>query len=344
MYVSQAHTVREVMNVLHLDKVTIPAEIKTALENGAHLVLSDSGGKDSEAMSRVLLALHAQNGWTGEIHIVHADLGRAEWSITMQYIEDCAKRFALPLHVVRHSFGDLVDGIKRRWAKRQDSPPWPSSAARWCTSDWKRSVIDRWIRNQFPADAVVICAMGLRAEESPARAKRPVFEIRENATAVTKNRIVYDWNPIHNFILADVWDILGYNLDELHTLQAAYKVAREAKDQATMGAMVADFKAHPAYLMGNERLSCAMCILASMNDLLNGAANHPDLYRELVDIEIETGFSFRQNLWLGDLLPELLAPQQRVAIEIVKARAVVTNEARKAAKKALAVTDCSDMV
>jgi hypothetical protein len=37
-----------------LNKIVLPVEIETALEHGANLVISISGGKDSDAMAELL--------------------------------------------------------------------------------------------------------------------------------------------------------------------------------------------------------------------------------------------------------------------------------------------------
>lgn len=253
------------------------------LENGAALVLSVSGGKDSDAMSHELLDRRKREGWTGEVRMIHADLGKAEWKETPAYVENLAERCGVPLHVTRHSYGDLIDGIRRRMdtlraeGRLDTTPPFPSSAARYCTSDWKRAPISRWIRNQYPTGNVV-CAMGLRAEESSARAKKPVFEVRDDCCS--KSRTVLNWNPILDWIVEEVW----YTID---TLGNGIK--------------------HPAYGFGNERLSCALCVLASQNDILNGAIHQPDTYEQLVILELESGWAFRQGFWLMDLKPELLS-------------------------------------
>ncbi len=64
-----------------------------------------------------------------------------------------------------------------------------------------------------------------------------------------------------------------------------------------------------AYSYGNHRLSCALCVLASLNDLINGAVHNPDTYREYCRIEAVTGYSFCKGFWLSDVKPELL-PQE----------------------------------
>jgi 3'-phosphoadenosine 5'-phosphosulfate sulfotransferase (PAPS reductase)/FAD synthetase len=258
-------------------EINITPEIEAALLAGAPLVISVSGGKDSDATTYALLDWLHQRGLKNEVHLVHADLGRAELKATPAHVEELARLTGLPLHIVRHSKFDLLDGIKNRMATRPEVPPWPSAEYRQCTSDWKRGPISKWIRNQFPTGTVV-CAMGLRADESPARAKKPVAKLR--ADCCSKVRTVYDWLPIHTQSKDDVWETIG---DRPH---------------------------HPAYDLGNDRVSCALCILANKGDLLNGATQDPELFREYCDIEIKSGFSFRHKFWLGHLAPQFLRADQ----------------------------------
>jgi len=58
-------------------------------------------------------------------------------------------------------------------------------------------------------------------------------------------------------------------------------------------------------------MSCSLCILASKADLLNGIEYHPEYYRQLVALELASGFSFRPGLWLADLRPDLLSDDLR---------------------------------
>jgi 3'-phosphoadenosine 5'-phosphosulfate sulfotransferase (PAPS reductase)/FAD synthetase len=148
---------------LPLFSVDVPDPI-TLLRDGAALVLSISGGKDSDAMSHHLLDLYQSEGWSGDVMMVHADLGVCvEWHQTPGYVRDFARRKNVPLHVVRWKHGDLIDRIWQRYHKDPSRPCWPSSQMRYCTSDLKRGPISRFLRQMFPSGNV-ICAMGLRAE------------------------------------------------------------------------------------------------------------------------------------------------------------------------------------
>lgn len=288
--------------------INTPDSITPILGKADALIVSISGGKDSDAM---LLALHdfrQQHGWNIPLIAIHCDVGRMEWRETLPHCEQMAEKYADEFHVLRHEL-DLVDGIKRRMATRPDAPPFPSSAARFCTAGWKREVCDKYIRQRWQQNATVIVAIGLRDEESRARAAKPDCWER-GSSAPTLNRSVYDWLPIRHWTLADVWNRLGYSLNDLHNLQAYYRAA----DSSLRRMQENVFGAHVAYLRGNERLSCALCVLGSQNDLRNGAEWNHDLYRELVQIEIESGFSFQEKKPLSNLRPDLLTPEQVTAI------------------------------
>lgn len=158
------------------------------LRDGAALVLSVSGGKDSDAMCHHLLERRQMEGWSGDVLMIHADLGaRVEWQQTPDYVQNLARRKGVPLHVVRWTHGDLIDRIWQRYYKDPSRPCWPSAQMRYCTADLKRGPISRAMRRLFPSGHV-ICAMGLRAQESQTRARRPAFALRTDSSAPTKGR------------------------------------------------------------------------------------------------------------------------------------------------------------
>lgn len=264
------------------------------LRDGAALVLSVSGGKDSDAMCHHLLERRQAEGWSGEAVMIHADLGaRVEWQQTPGYVQHLAQCKGVPLHIVRWTHGDLIDRIWQRYYKDPSRPCWPSAQMRYCTADLKRGPISREMRRLFPSGHV-ICAMGLRAQESQPRARRPIFSLRTDSSAPTKGRFVYDWLPIHDWTETDVWDCIRRH-GNIH---------------------------HEAYRLGNHRLSCALCVLASLNDLINGAAHSPDTYREYCRIEAVTGYSFRKDFWLSDLKPDLLPESTIIAVRDHKRKIV----------------------
>jgi 3'-phosphoadenosine 5'-phosphosulfate sulfotransferase (PAPS reductase)/FAD synthetase len=291
--------VREKILVTFKPILNFPDEVNQLVQyEGARLVISISGGKDSDAMAEIL------NRYTfspRQVHLVHADLGRAEWSMTNSYINRRAKELDLPLTVVQRPQGDLLQQMQDRMVKRPEVVPFPDAKNRYCASDQKRGQIDKFVRT---LEGPVIVAMGLRAEESPARAKRPPFQKNERIS--TKARPVYDWLPIHHFSLADVWDTLGYAMNDVTVVRSTVQRLRQSGYSWEMAVKVTGWQWHPAYALGNQRLSCSICILGSKNDIMNGIEYQPDYYRELVKIENQSGFTFRKDLRLGDLRPDLL--------------------------------------
>ncbi|MNG19792.1 hypothetical protein D3C84_1039860 [compost metagenome] len=54
-------------------------------------------------------------------------------------------------------------------------------------------------------------------------------------------------------------------------------------------------KPHYAYALGNDRLSCVFCVMASKADLRNGRAERPELFKQYVDMEQRTGYTMHMN-------------------------------------------------
>jgi 3'-phosphoadenosine 5'-phosphosulfate sulfotransferase (PAPS reductase)/FAD synthetase len=145
--------------------ITIPIEIQRAIERGATFALSTSGGKDSQAMMRVVVDYLRSIDYPKELFFaIHADLGRMEWFNSAQHIDKICNDLDVPLVVVRREKGDLLDRFQERMAQLEgkDKPFWASPKARYCTSDLKTRPIDQYLR-QFTN---VVNVMGLRANES----------------------------------------------------------------------------------------------------------------------------------------------------------------------------------
>lgn len=331
--------------------LNVPVVIRRALDGGASLAVSISGGKDGQAMLSAVVPWFWKHGYEGQLFAIHSDLGRAEWSQTPAFVEHLAQQARVPLVVVRRAKGDLVARIEERLVKvRQDAedrkpvpfwpssashyctshlkaepinqalrklsatltvPFWPSSGQRYCTSDLKRGPIDTELRHF----GVIISAEGVRSSESRARAKKPMVEIREAITAGSKfaerdlvsmlpddaltrrepgQRVALDWRPIFNWTLEQVWVGCGTSVAELKRRRALYKLGEH--EQALSG-----WPAHPAYVFGNERLSCSLCVLASKSDLLNGANHNPDTYLRYLELEHDGDATFKNGWSLLDL-------------------------------------------
>ncbi|HGM6311932.1 MAG: phosphoadenosine phosphosulfate reductase domain-containing protein [Pseudomonas putida] len=239
----------------------IPKDVEALTASGALFVANHSGGKDSQAQLIKLLEVIPP----AQIVVVHASLGGLEWPGALELARDQATAAGLAFIVAKAS-KTLFDMVERRFENRPEVPSWPSASHRQCTSDLKRGPIQREVRRYAKANGfkVIVNCLGLRAQESPGRAKRQSFSRMGISNSVNT---WFEWLPVHDLSAAEVFGIIGS----------------------------AGQKPHYAYALGNERLSCVFCIMASKNDLVNGAANNPALLAKYVALEERTGYTMHMN-------------------------------------------------
>jgi len=242
------------------------------------ILINSSAGKDSQAMLDYVYSLAVTEDVADRITVVHADLGRAEWSKTGQLAAEQAAHYGVRFEIVSRPQGDLLDHIQERGK-------FPSSSARYCTSDHKRGQVSKVItklvseRHSYRPVKVLNC-MGLRAEESPNRAKLP--QLKRDARQTNGKRIVDTWLPIQNWTTDEVW-------------------ARIRQ---------AGTRHHPAYDLGMGRLSCVFCIFAPRQQLVLAGRHNPELLAEYVQVEQEIGHTFKADLSLAQVQQEIAAGAQ----------------------------------
>jgi 3'-phosphoadenosine 5'-phosphosulfate sulfotransferase (PAPS reductase)/FAD synthetase len=142
-------------------------------------------------------------------------------------------------------------------------------AARYCTSDHKRGQV-RTLMTKLTAEvrartgkqARILNCMGLRADESPARAKKVAFEFDESAS--NGRRHVDAYLPILDWTVEQVW----------------------ARIKAS------GVRHHPAYDLGMGRLSCCFCVLAPKAALLLAAQHNPELADAYAAVEQKINHQF----------------------------------------------------
>lgn len=232
------------------------------------IVVNSSAGKDSQAMlDRVVELVPAE--LRARIVVVHADLGRVEWKGTRELAEEQAKHYGARFEVVQRTQNDLLDHVRARGM-------WPSSTARYCTSEHKRGPIStlftrlakekQWgVRGE---QIRILNCLGMRAQESSARAKLCQFENDKRNT--NGRRLVDRWLPIFAWKADDVWARIKQS----------------------------GVRHHWAYDLGMPRLSCAFCIFAPEAALVLAGKYNPALLDEYIAVENETGHTFRANLSL----------------------------------------------
>jgi 3'-phosphoadenosine 5'-phosphosulfate sulfotransferase (PAPS reductase)/FAD synthetase len=229
---------------------------------GALFVVNHSGGKDSQAMMIRLLDWVPRE----QLVVVHATLGDVEWPGALEQAQEQAQNAGVAFRVAQAN-KTLLGMVENRYRTDPTVPSWPSAQYRQCTSDLKRGPIAKEIRAhcvQHGFTRVVSC-VGIRAQESPRRAKLQVWQhVSKNST---RTRNWFNWLPIHTHTVHDV----------------ALALVRAGQEP------------HPAYLLGNERLSCVFCILSSANDLRLGALYNPDLYEQYLELEKKTGYTAHES-------------------------------------------------
>ena len=143
--------------------INVPDKIHEMKEQGALFAVNHSAGKDSQAM---LIELRKAGIPDDQIVLVHADLGEVEWPGNLEHIDETAPGLPMIVARARRTFFEMVE----------DRGMFPSAAQRQCTSDLKRGPIERelrrYLRENPRFEGRLVNCMGMRAEESPARAKR----------------------------------------------------------------------------------------------------------------------------------------------------------------------------
>lgn len=223
-------------------------------------------------------------------------------------------------------------------------PFWPSAAQRYCTAHHKTNQADKVYRNhsliisaegnraaESPKrgrDPVVSVRKQITAE--PLK-DLPVDEafwqwlvINElidrdlplpdgwrHYSREMRPRLAITWYAIHDFELEDVWQTCGTSGAELEQRRAIY---RQAWDMSTtpwtllhpekIAEALDGWPCHPAYVYGNERVSCALCVLATKRDLSNGARHQPELLQHLIGLEERGESTFKHGWSLSELLKE----------------------------------------
>lgn len=260
---------------------------KIKFHDYTHIIVNSSGGKDSlAALYEIWRIAREQDYPFNQIKVSHQDLGRVEWEGTKSLVQRQADLFGFDvIYTKRRNMAgdepDLLDYVERRGS-------WPSSSARYCTSDFKRGPGARVVTalTKGMEKSSVLYVFGFRAEESPARSKKQVFVTNKRLT--TKTRTVHDWLPIHEWTEAQVWSCIKGN----------------------------GLPYHKAYDLGMPRLSCVFCIFAPKDALVIAGRHNRDLLDTYVDVEEKIGHTFRKELSLAqvrDLVDSEYQPTGSVA-------------------------------
>lgn len=244
--------------------------MKVNLADYDHVIINTSSGKDSQTILHYVADQARAEGYpASQIVCAHADLGRMEWPGTVELAKQQADHYGYRLWKMARPQGDLLTHIEQRGM-------WPSSQARYCTSDHKRAQIRKLMTElvelkwrftwKYSGKKVrILNVMGMRAEESPARSKLKPFS--HDASASNGKRHIDTWLPIHDWKIGDVWT-------DIKMSGVPY---------------------HKAYDLGMPRLSCVFCIFSPPAALMIAGRNNPELLSEYVAAEKRMGHTFRKD-------------------------------------------------
>lgn len=234
------------------------------------ILVASSGGKDSQAMLDRVAELARMAGVEDRITVLHNDLGEVEWPGTAELAREQAEHYDYRFEMRHRTQGLLLEQIEARGM-------WPSAKARYCTSDQKRGPARKLI-TQLVAElgldrqARVLYCLGLRAQESSGRAKKPVLAIDQAATSGVRE--VTTWHPILHWSESQVWDRIK----------------------------ASGVRYHEAYDQGMKRLSCSFCVLATREDLECAARLRPEMAAKYEALEQRMGHRFKADLSMADIV------------------------------------------
>lgn len=295
-----------------------------------YILVNSSGGKDSQAMLDLVVEMATAAGVRERLVVVHCDLGRVEWKGTRELAERQVAHYGLRFEVVSRPQGDLLSHVEERGK-------WPSSTARYCTSDHKRGQVRKLLT--LLADegreagisgrpVRILNCMGMRAEESPARSKLIAFEHCASVTCPCDEcdtlratagrawahepkkagvRNVYcecaTCAPIADAKrrLADGNSNTRRHVDDYLPIHSWTTAQVWARIEAS------GVEHHRAYDLGMTRLSCVFCIFAPEKSLLIAGKHNPELLAAYVAVETKIDHSFRQGFRLKVIQDQLQA-------------------------------------
>lgn len=263
--------------------IDFPQEIPNLADYDV-ILFASSGGKDSQAMLDYGAELADQAGVMDRVVVLHNDLGEVEWEDTAELAQEQAEHYGFRFEMRHRTQGLLLDQIRARHYKLRakgdtTTPAWPSSAARYCTSDQKRGPARKLITElvaelALNRQARVLYCLGIRAQESSGRAKKPALELDKAASSGVRE--VTTWHPILDWTEDQVW----------------------ARIKAS------GVRYHWAYDKGMKRLSCSFCVLASRDDLACAARLRPAMARKYLELEQEIGHTFKADLSMAQIVAD----------------------------------------
>ncbi len=248
-------------------------------------IISISGGKDSTALALLAIERNTEN-----MEFVFADTGH-EHLLTLKYL-DYLESVIGPITRVKADFSKQMktrrDNLQKLWEKEGISQSkidrvkelcrptgipfldlcllkgrFPSTRARFCSAELKHAPIDDHVIT--PALAVydeVISWQGVRAEESPSRARLSEREYVDNVCGLTNYRPILKWTVSQVFAM-----------HKKHSVDP-----------------------NPLYSMGMGRVGCMPCIHARKAEINEIANRFPEEIERVAEWEMLVSEASKRNI------------------------------------------------
>lgn len=229
------------------------------------VVVAFSGGIDSQAMLLQALETYPKErilavfNDTGDDHTRSNRL--VDWAGTHDFVTRECEDLGVPL-IVTHG-REILTLTEARGM-------WSDAKNRLCTSTTKRDQTDKLLRG-LGAKRILLLT-GELAEESPARAKKPEWQLRTGALAPTKGRLVLWHRPMLRWTKED---------------EILYIWSRGRDIAAT-------------YYAGWDRLSCRFCFFLTWERQVLSFVAYPNEAAEYVALEERIGHKSNLSYRYGD--------------------------------------------
>lgn len=284
------------------------------------IVVNTSAGKDSQAMMDLVCRRAEALALLDRVVAVHADLAEEEWEGTRELAEEHARHYGVRFEVVKRKQGGILQHVMDRFRSlvargKVQTPPWPASGQRWCTSDHKRGQVSTLFTRltdetrsrgtpPWPSNTARWCTSHHKTNQVSQLLTRLAGESRGRGTS-RRVRILSCMGMRAAESCARE-KLLPFRLDRgntngrrvvhiwlpLHTWSVEDVWARNAQ---------AGTRRHYAYDLGMPRLSCCFCIFAPRNALLLAGKHNRALLDRYCEVEQKTGFAFRKELPLTQI-------------------------------------------
>jgi 3'-phosphoadenosine 5'-phosphosulfate sulfotransferase (PAPS reductase)/FAD synthetase len=293
---------------------------RVRLERYDWIVVSTSGGKDSQTMLRMVCKLADQAGVLDRVVAVHADMGRVEWPGVPELAAEQAAHYGVRFEVVSRPQGDLLQHVRDRSkslrARAKADPPVPSPTNRYCTSDHKRDQIakvmtglasesraeagkavmpwmkpsQRYCTSDHKRDQQAKLLTRLAGER---KGRRPVRILQCMGMRAGESVARSKLRPFH---------LDRRNSNTRKRVHIWLPIHDWTAERVWSDVKASGVRHHPVYDQGMPRLSCCFCIYMPKPALVLAAKLTPGLAREYAKVEEEVGYSFRKELPMAEVI------------------------------------------